>query len=602
MFKLNQYSFGKRIGFGFAIIILLLLSVYAEGLRSRATVDQGIVKLNAANVGVREVFGLQVLENNYLNTRDPLYAQRFNKWHKVNLDNFIASKHIFDSPQNLPLADQFESANRDYGKYFNVFNQQVVTIQKTMQQLLELESNWQQSTTALPTQLNLLELIRSRERVLATLQPQVTEQWLTDLVALRSDVPLQDYAIYMQSLDEINSLVESSITTRSEMLQAALAVRDSAKKLVVNIEQQMAEEKQLSSMLGLIVSICAVIACIIIGFVITRSVVKPIRSAIIMVEQLAQGELFHNMSAEGRDELASLVAAINNMSDSLHNMVGDITQNLTVLTQVTDEMSIIAADNKTGTVQQLLESEQVAAAMTQMSATMTEMTYSVNEVSENVSHSQGLIDSCNQISDAAMADIRVLSSNISDAVGVVDNLAQETENINSVLDVINGISDQINLLSLNAAIEAARAGEQGRGFAVVADEVRLLAQRTQKSTQEIHSIIESLRDGAERAVSVMDVSQRSVESSRHQVEEIGKNISNVAELIKNVEEQTVSLSQAAAEQSTTSESFNQSLQVIVDVTRRSSETGEQLAGTAQQLAQCKDEIFTHMDEFQLSQY
>lgn len=600
MIRLNQYSFGKRIGAGFAIIILLLLAVYAEGLRSRDLVDQGINKLNAANVGVREVFGLQVLENSYVNTRDPIYAQRFNKWHKVNLDQFIASKYLFDSAINAPLVAKFETANRAYGQLFKQFNQQIISFQQLSEALQNVETQWFQNYSLVEQQLLLERLSRAREQVQASLQPEYLAQWKQSLLSLRGQLSNQNYSSYQQQLEQVETVIATSVETRKQMLTAALAVRDSAKKLLVNVEAQMAEDKQRSSMLGLVVSMCAVLACIIIGFVSTRSVVKPIKAAISMVEQLAQGELFHHLSAEGKDELASLVTAINHMSNSLHHMVGDINQNLGVLTQVTDEMTVIAAENKTGTEQQLSESEQVAAAMTQMSATMTEMSHSVNEVSENVSHSQNLIDSCNQMSDTAMDDIKVLSNNIGDAATVVNKLAQEAENISSVLDVISDISNQTNLLSLNAAIEAARAGEQGRGFAVVADEVRSLSQRTQASTQEINAIIESLRSGAGQAVAAMDISRKSVESSRHQVEEIGGHIINVAELIKNVEEQTISLSQAAVEQSVTSESFNKSLQVIVGVTRTSSETGLQLAGTAQQLARCKDEIYTHMDAFQLS--
>lgn len=79
MFRLDQYSFGKRLGAGFAIIIVMLLLVYGEGLRSRRVTEDGINQLNIANIGVREVFGLQVLENSYLNTRDPIFAQRFKK-------------------------------------------------------------------------------------------------------------------------------------------------------------------------------------------------------------------------------------------------------------------------------------------------------------------------------------------------------------------------------------------------------------------------------------------------------------------------------------------------------------------------------------------
>lgn len=600
MFRLNQYSFGKRLGAGFAIIILLLLTVYGEGLRSQRLADRGVAQLNAANVGVREVFGLQVLENSYLNSRDPIYAQRFKKWHKVNLDNFIASKPLFSSELNKSLAQTFELASITYGRKFEEFYQQVTALQQLTAQMSELELQWSAQYPQAPQQLVLTHIDHLRNQAESTLDPQYLVAWQDYLSQWQGQIPAAEYETYLQLFSEVAPLIKTSVDSRKKMLKAALAVRDSAKKILVNVELQMDADQQRSTLLGLAVSIFAIVACIVIGFISTRSVVKPIKAAISMVEQLAQGELYHQLSAEGKDELACLVTAINNMSNSLHHMVGDINQNLGVLTQVTDEMTVIASENKTGTEQQLSESEMVAAAMTQMSATMTEMSNSVNEVSEDVSHSQNLIDSCNQMSDTAMDDIKVLSNNIGDAATVVDKLAQEAENISSVLDVISDISNQTNLLSLNAAIEAARAGEQGRGFAVVADEVRSLSQRTQASTQEINAIIESLRNGAGQAVAAMDISRNSVESSRQQVEEIGSHIINVARLIKNVEEQTVSLSQAAVEQSATSESFNKSLQVIVGVTRTASETGQQLAGTAHQLASCKDEIYSHMDAFQLS--
>src|SRR5690606_14034870 len=100
----------------------------------------------------------------------------------------------------------------------------------------------------------------------------------------------------------------------------------------------------------------------------------------------------------------------------------------------------------------------------------------------------------------------LLSSTINHAVSVINSLATETTQIESVLEVINTIAEQTNLLALNAAIEAARAGEQGRGFAVVADEVRLLAQRTQKSTEEVQQMIESLQKNSKDAVSVIEQS------------------------------------------------------------------------------------------------
>lgn len=600
MFKLNHYSFGKRIGFGFAIIVLLLLMVYGESVRSRHLVDNNIIKLNAANVGVREMFGLQVLENTYLNTRDPIYAARFKKWHKFNLDNFIASKSVFDSPMNLPLVEIFEKENRAYGELFNEFNQQMLAIQAVMALLESIEADIF-SQPLLPEEALLIDqLAREREHIGTSLASEDIITWQDQFMLTRTGVDAFDAALYQDELNNVGELLIASEQTRDAMMKAALKVRNSAKQIAKNVAIQMEGDKQFSSRVGLSVSIFAVFACVVIGFVIRRSVVKPIQSAIVLVEQLAKGELYHHIESDGRDEMASLVSALNRMSDSLHHMVSDINQNLTLLTSMTNSMSDISETNKEGTDQQLTEYEQLAAGMTEMSATMVEISNSVNEVSESVRESEQLIHSCNQVSTIATTDIKNLNEHIKDASDVVDGLAQEAENINTVLDVINSISEQTNLLALNAAIEAARAGEQGRGFAVVADEVRLLAQRTQSSTQEIHSIIESLRQGASHAVDAMRVSQDSVASSHVQVEEISQHIHRVSDLIQNVDNQTLSLSTAAEQQSMTAESFNQSLQVIVEVTRAATDVGQQLAGNAQQLSQCKDEIHEHMTEFQLT--
>ncbi|WP_299017872.1 methyl-accepting chemotaxis protein [uncultured Photobacterium sp.] len=600
MFRLDQYSFGKRLGAGFAIIIMMLLLVYGEGFRARWVTDNEINQLNAANVGVREVFGLQVLENNYLNTRDPIYAQRFKKWHKVNLDNFVASKALFSNKQDRGLVDQFEAASIEYGKEFDQFNQQMSSIQNLTKQMAEAERLWAEQYLADSAQLLLARLEQARTQTELSLDPVLVNKWEDDLSQWASYVPTSEVKAYRGKLSQVGRLVKESVGTREIMLKAATEVRDSAKSLVANVELQMAKDKQLSAVVGIVVCLSAVVASFFIGLVITRSVVNPIKTTISIVERLADGELYHQLSSEARDELASLSQAINHMTNSLRHMVGDISHNLELLNSMTSEMDSIAEENNSGSQKQLSESELVATAMTQLTATMSEISSSVTDVAESASQSQQLIMRCNQVTDTAIEDIRHLDTNITDAAGVVEQLAQGTENISSVLEVINSISEQTNLLALNAAIEAARAGEQGRGFAVVADEVRLLAQRTQASTQEIHTIIEALRHDASQAVTVMDLSRQSMLSSRQQVNDIGTHLGDVSELVNNVAEQAINLSSASVEQNVTAESFNESMQVIVGITRQSSETAAQLAKTARQLSQCKDEINIHMSKFRLS--
>ena len=573
---------------------------FREGLRARKVVDDGINQLNAANVGVREVFGLQVLENSYLNTRDPLYAKRFKKWHKVNLDNFLASKSLFTTDLNQPLVRQFEVASIEYGNEFDQFYQQVTTIQALTKQMAESESRWSQQFRADSLQLLLVRLQQMRTQTELSLDPELIREWQQYLELWSRYVEPEQIAAYQKQLSDVERLVSASVVTREKMLLAATSVRDSAKSILVNVEQQMAEDKKLSTLIGFVVCLSALVACLIIGLVITRSVVKPIKSTIGTVERLACGELYHQLSLGGRDELASLSEAINTMTNSLRHMVGEISRNLNVLNNVTSEMTAISDENNRGSDKQLSESELMASAMLQMTATMTEISDSISNVADSANQSLELIERCNQVTDVAIKDIECLNTNITNAAGVVEELAQGTENIRSVLDVINQISDQTNLLALNAAIEAARAGEQGRGFAVVADEVRLLAQRTQSSTHEIHTIIESLRHDASQAVSVMNESRQSVLSSRQQVNGIGSHLASVSGLVNNVAEQAIQLSSASVEQNVTAESFNDSMQVIVGITQQSSETAAQLAQTAGHLSQCKDDINRHMAKFHLS--
>ncbi|OLQ72916.1 hypothetical protein BIT28_06955 [Photobacterium proteolyticum] len=600
MFRLDHFSFGKRLGAGFAIIIVLFIVSYVESGRARQVIADGIERLNAANVGVRETFGLQVLENSYINTRDPIYAQRFKKWHKVNLENFLAVKHFFDSEVNLPLVRTFETSSIVYGKEFNDFYQQVTMIQDQSNAMAEIEERWSGQNSSNAVQLLLSHIKHLRVQTEQSLDTKELSKWNSYIVQLKDYFNPSDITSYQEKLDNIGKLLKNSIDTRERIFKAVKNVRNSAKSIMLNVEKQMEEDEQLSFIIGLSVALSTLLASVFIGIVITRSVVNPIKSTITTVEKLADGELYHQLSTEARDELASLSAALNNMTNSLRHMVGDISENLSLLNNVTAEMGKISEDNNDGAQKQLSESELVATAMIQLTTTMSEISNSVTEVAESAGQSQQLIDRCGQVTQVAIDDIKHLDNNITDAAGVVSQLARGTENISSVLEVISSISDQTNLLALNAAIEAARAGEQGRGFAVVADEVRLLAQRTQASTEEIRTILESLRHDADQAVTVMNESQSSVVSSRQQVNDIGVHLEDVSEFVNNVAEQAISLSSASVEQSATADAFNESMQVIVGITRQSSDTAEQLARTARQLSQCKDEINFHMSKFNLS--
>lgn len=220
----------------------------------------------------------------------------------------------------------------------------------------------------------------------------------------------------------------------------------------------------------------------------------------------------------GQDEIGKLSHNFNRFISGLHKIFVQIQEAGNAVGQARGSLQKDSEDS-------LSVSEQYSKAMDVVAHSNHEMEDSIHDVAENTQQvsvqAKESIDVVKKVSKQfgrARIEIESLAENIDSASSVIGELAEETTNIASVLDVIKGIAEQTNLLALNAAIEAARAGEQGRGFAVVADEVRTLASKTQQSTEDINVMIDKLRGGADWAVDSMkgaqEIAGRTVEYSQ----------------------------------------------------------------------------------------
>ncbi|EPJ2812359.1 methyl-accepting chemotaxis protein, partial [Pseudomonas putida] len=172
---------------------------------------------------------------------------------------------------------------------------------------------------------------------------------------------------------------------------------------------------------------------------------------------------------------------------------------------------------------------------------------------------------------------------MSDAMAEVEGLAQNSEKIGSVLEVIRSIAEQTNLLALNAAIEAARAGEAGRGFAVVADEVRNLARRTQESVEETRQVIEALQNGTQEVVGAMDHSHRNAQSGVAQVGQAVTALQRIGQAVTVITDMNLQIASAAEEQSAVAEEINSNVATIRDVTESLSGQANESARVSQSL-------------------
>uniref|UniRef100_UPI003F586C1C methyl-accepting chemotaxis protein n=1 Tax=Pseudomonas purpurea TaxID=3136737 RepID=UPI003F586C1C len=232
--------------------------------------------------------------------------------------------------------------------------------------------------------------------------------------------------------------------------------------------------------------------------------------------------------------------------------------------------------------QQASRTSSVAAAINQLGAAAQEIAQNAALASQHSSDARSLAEDGQHVVEKTITAMQQLSTKISDSCANIETLNSNTVNIGQILEVITSISQQTNLLALNAAIEAARAGEAGRGFAVVADEVRNLAHRTQDSAQQVQKMIEELQVGAREAVAIMTDSQRQSEGSVGIANQAGERLGSVTQRIGEIDGMNQSVAAATEEQTSVVESLN------IDITEINTLNQEGVENLQSTLRACAD--------------
>ncbi len=251
----------------------------------------------------------------------------------------------------------------------------------------------------------------------------------------------------------------------------------------------------------------------------------------------------------------------------------------TVLTRIEDQAALVSRQSDIGLsatteatneiYRQQIETEQVAAAMNQMSSAINEVSKNVQETAERSEHASLMVRESREVAGVTRQSIEKLSGTVGHISGSVEELATEISRIADAAEIIEQIADQTNLLALNAAIEAARAGEYGRGFAVVADEVRQLAQRTQDSTQDIHTIIAELKHRAARSVEVANEGQEDADNGLKRVVETEDRLNSISESVASIANMAIQMAAAVEEQAQVSDEINRQVGSISDLAHNS---------------------------------
>ncbi|SFS29338.1 methyl-accepting chemotaxis protein [Pseudomonas sp. NFACC42-2] len=424
-----------------------------------------------------------------------------------------------------------------------------------------------------------LDAIDNALKKIATLNGTLPEQYATNLQ--QASVSLQAYRAAVSQYRD--SQVASTAAMKKMGEQGDILLERSKKLTLSQTVVRDTDAAQAKSLL-LLATVLALVFGLVAAWAITRQIILPLNQTLQVAERVASGDLSHNLTSLRQDELGQLQRAMQSMTVGLRELIGGISEGVTQIASAAEQLSAVTEQTNAGVNSQKVETDQVATAMNEMAATVQEVARNAEEASEAAVAADQQAREGDKVVGEAIAQIERLATEVGNSTVAMADLKRESDKIGSVLDVIKSVAQQTNLLALNAAIEAARAGEAGRGFAVVADEVRSLAQRTQKSTEEIEELIVGLQSGTQQVANIMDNSRGLTDSSVELTRRAGSALENITRTVSTIQAMNSQIATAAEQQSAVAEEINRSVLNVRDISEQTASASEETAASSTELA------------------
>lgn len=298
---------------------------------------------------------------------------------------------------------------------------------------------------------------------------------------------------------------------------------------------------------------------------ISKFIITSIKTVQSFMAKLANGDLSERIADIGNNELGILAQGCNETADKISEMTEQL---ITVADNTATSAEILASTMNQvehNSQQMLVQVEQIATALNEMSSTALEVSKNATEAETSAGEAMGNVSEGNKsLGESDNISVKIGAA-IRDSGSIVNQLKDYSIEIGSVIDVITSISEQTNLLALNAAIEAARAGEAGRGFAVVADEVRSLAAKTQQSTIDIQEIISKLQSQAEKADHYMKANTSLLDESQMVSEKVRSAFQGISASVNAISNVNTVVATASSEQSSVTEDISRNISSTVEM-------------------------------------
>lgn len=428
-----------------------------------------------------------------------------------------------------------------------------------------------------------------------------------------SIVALQDaYKAFMPGLQDQIALIEQNKLDEARMLANTMLslqgdLMDMQVQLLRELNKQSAsaaveaagasyEQTRIIALsaIGLVLALTLLLA-----WRLSVSIIHPVRQALHIASTIADGDLSEHPIPDGKDETAQLLITLGRMRTNLHSTIDQIYAAATQLSQSVQEMGSIAEASALNLQLQNTEIEQAAVAVNQMSQAANEVAGNAsNTVTESEASTRAAAQGQDKLS-ATILSIKELTENVLDSSHQAEGLAERTQSISSILDVIRAIANQTNLLALNAAIEAARAGEAGRGFAVVADEVRSLAQRTSASTAEIEGLISGVQQSTQQTASSLRHTATQANLTMEQAASTGEALQVIIHSTATINDRNLLIASAAEQQAQVATEVDRNLSSIRDLSSQTASGAQQTTVASNALSMLANDLNLMVQRFVL---